>query len=799
MADKEKPKAPESVQEGTKKPETKKPAEKIKTSLELKEEKGKLFESKKQDVKKAQTELLEKKKAIKDIGIDVDAEYAENDGENKRAQEYFREGDLKKPVEQQEKAQKEALQALKAKHEIDIKATLENMDIDTLDTQNRGTIHIASLANHIKGIDNLPPKTKEEALKGLKGPDDKPIDVTKPLTPDQIELVQKHLAKDYIKALSNLSPADIKDPKKLADLEKLNPGITEFVAQEPAELLTEKSFLEKAKKDPEVMRGFIDSIEKDGMLVTGITADSKLGQALVKIIDSNVAEYLVVNKPEEGLVDVENFKSLKDILGGSYEDLIYSQNFLLWEDHPLKKSRDAVRTSFQDKSAQLEVPDMKNATPEKIQAYKKSLEQAFTESTGIDGKKAETAIKKISRNKLSPLVRFLADLFAPLGALMPWEVGDFWREYLQKSQEDLKSENSTNNANYEQYGKWSEGIDWLESGSILAAANKYVWVTETKDGNLIREMHKSWGLNAGPGTAWCMSFVQHVLRKDMKLSTEQIGIWPTASAAAGHRIWKHTDTPQLGDIVLVKSSAAASGRHIAFFAWFDGDRVKILGWNQGDAVSIKTYPKSSVAEYRTLQKGANTPKWTATWSTGEVKKGHDAFPDTPVGPENYPSKAFLAQNGKTPETVPMGMRVNNPLNIKFTWSAVQRDLFEWVVGKSVHTDQGDPQIAFSNPEAWMVSGLRLLLYKQKEHWLNTIQSIIADVPWGWTQGGGSGNPMGNNAAREIAQRAWLSLTGELNLSDPGVMKKFVQSLLFQEHWNAANIYSGILDSSIWKI
>jgi hypothetical protein len=27
-------------------------------------------------------------------------------------------------------------------------------------------------------------------------------------------------------------------------------------------------------------------------------------------------------------------------------------------------------------------------------------------------------------------VRFLADLFAPLGALMPGEVGDFWREYL---------------------------------------------------------------------------------------------------------------------------------------------------------------------------------------------------------------------------------------------------------------------------------------------------------------------------------------------------------------------------------
>ena len=38
-----------------------------------------------------------------------------------------------------------------------------------------------------------------------------------------------------------------------------------------------------------------------------------------------------------------------------------------------------------------------------------------------------------------------------------------------------------------------------------------------------------------------MSFVQHVLRKDMKLSSAQIGIGKTASAAAGHKIGAPTE------------------------------------------------------------------------------------------------------------------------------------------------------------------------------------------------------------------------------------------------------------------
>ncbi len=38
---------------------------------------------------------------------------------------------------------------------------------------------------------------------------------------------------------------------------------------------------------------------------------------------------------------------------------------------------------------------------------------------------------------------------------------------------------------------------------------------ESNSPDLIRQMHAAAGLNAGPGTPWCMSFVQYILRHDM--------------------------------------------------------------------------------------------------------------------------------------------------------------------------------------------------------------------------------------------------------------------------------------------
>ena len=789
-----------AIKEGEKKPEKKDDLkEKSPTSGDVKKQKQERFASSKKTLEQRRAEFSEKSKADKGVKKELDRADPKDEKKDKKTEKPN--WNLRDAERAAEQAEKEALQALKEKHAAEIHDVLQNIDIDGLDTQNRGAIHVASIAGRIpkEKVDSLPKETKENALKGLTGPDGRDIDVSKPLTPEQTEVVRLHLASEYISALSNFSAADIKDPKKLAEIEKKYPGVTDFVKSQPVELLSQKTFFESAKKDPKILENFSRLIQENGMLMTGITPTSKLGKELVRVIATNVSEYEAINKSAEWLIDIEHFKGLKDVLGGAYMDLICSRDFILGEKHDLKKSRDAMMNLFRDSLAARKIPDPKTATPEEMAEYRKGIKEEFQNATGVSGEKVETAIKHIDKSKLSPLMRFLADIFAPFGALFPGKAGDFWREYLKNSENDQKNENSTNNPNYEQYGAWSGWIEWLEPGSILAAANKYVGVNEAKNGDLIREMHKSGWLNAGPGTPWCMSFVQHVLRKDMHMTSEQIGVWPTASAAAGHRIGRHTDTPQLGDIILVKSSAAPSGNHIAFFAWFEGNRVKLLGWNQNDSVCLTTYPKSAVDEYRTLQKAPNTNVGNNSMGWEKAVSGNDAFPDTPIGPNNYPSRDFLAKNGKTPETVPMGMRVNNPLNIKFTGSQVQRNLFEGVVGKSVHTDQGDPQIAFSTPEAGMVSGLRLLLYKQKTHGLNTIQSLIADPSLGWIQGGGAANPLGNNAAREIAQRAGMSLTEPLNLSDKGTMRKFVQSLLFQEHGPSSSIYGSVLDASIAKI
>lgn len=121
-------------------------------------------------------------------------------------------------------------------------------------------------------------------------------------------MVKSYLAGQYIRALSHLSPEQIKDSKKLADIEKNHPGITEFVSSQPVEILFQRTFFEAAKKDPKILQGFIDSVKENGMLATGITPESKLGKILVDIIKNNVAAYQAIDVPQDGLIDVDSFK-----------------------------------------------------------------------------------------------------------------------------------------------------------------------------------------------------------------------------------------------------------------------------------------------------------------------------------------------------------------------------------------------------------------------------------------------------------------------------------------------------------
>lgn len=164
-----------------------------------------------------------------------------------------------------------------------------------MDPQTRKVIHAGSLEKSVK-VENLPKETKEEALRGLKGEDGKDIDATKPLTPSQVEIVQKYQTARYLEAIKQIKEEDKNDPEEikehLKELEKKNPGIKDFVDGKKITLFSEDSFFEEAKKDPSLLRDVIESIKKDGMIATGIIPNSTFGKTLVAVIKENTDEYL---------------------------------------------------------------------------------------------------------------------------------------------------------------------------------------------------------------------------------------------------------------------------------------------------------------------------------------------------------------------------------------------------------------------------------------------------------------------------------------------------------------------------
>lgn len=61
------------------------------------------------------------------------------------------------------------------------------------------------------------------------------------------------------------------------------------------------------------------------------------------------------------------------------------------------------------------------------------MNKASKEATGMDYSRVTSMVNKASRfGKISPGLKFLADLLAPLGAMMGGATGDFWREYLKQ-------------------------------------------------------------------------------------------------------------------------------------------------------------------------------------------------------------------------------------------------------------------------------------------------------------------------------------------------------------------------------
>jgi hypothetical protein len=128
-----------------------------------------------------------------------------------------------------------------------------------------------------------------------------------------------------------------------------------------------------------------------------------------------------------------------------------------------------------------------------------------------------------------------------------------------------------------------------------------------------------------------------------------------------------------------------------------------------------------------------------------------------------------------PPNAPMGMRNNNPLNIKYYRGAPYAGL----VGPSVNTDQGDPQMVFATPQHGWNAAYSLLRSKYNSGKM-TPNEIIAGQG-GWTPGN-------YQAAANVARSAGINPNDDIKFSDPAKAQAFMRALVIQEQGAAGKTY-----------
>ncbi|TNC10824.1 hypothetical protein FF100_21990 [Methylobacterium terricola] len=160
----------------------------------------------------------------------------------------------------------------------------------------------------------------------------------------------------------------------------------------------------------------------------------------------------------------------------------------------------------------------------------------------------------------------------------------------------------------------------------------------------------------------------------------------------------------------------------------------------------------------------------------------------PVGtPGRMTPEQFLKTNDVS--SFPAGMRNNNPGNLKFSGSDWQKRNYPGMVGPSVNTDEGTPQIVFNSPQAGMQAMSRLIQSKTTSG-MNTVYDLINNKN-GWTP-----TPAGPGAAANIAKTMGVDPNAKLDFSDPKVFASFQRALITQEHGEKGSLYHPLVDAAV---
>ena len=128
-----------------------------------------------------------------------------------------------------------------------------------------------------------------------------------------------------------------------------------------------------------------------------------------------------------------------------------------------------------------------------------------------------------------------------------------------------------------------------------------------RDNPYIRWAHSLCTIGEQPDEVpWCSSFLNS-LAWLLRLPRSRSAL-ARSWLKVGKPVLGPTDTPQLGDVVILKrgrgeqpgpENMTAPG-HVGLFAGFDGDHVLSLGGNQNDEVNISPYDKAKILGIRRL-------------------------------------------------------------------------------------------------------------------------------------------------------------------------------------------------------
>ncbi|MBB4146021.1 TIGR02594 family protein [Rhizobium rhizoryzae] len=132
--------------------------------------------------------------------------------------------------------------------------------------------------------------------------------------------------------------------------------------------------------------------------------------------------------------------------------------------------------------------------------------------------------------------------------------------------------------------------------SALDVAKQFEGLNERADSPVLNSFlmaSGNWNRLSVQDTAWCAAFANASIAKAGGQGTG-------SNLASSFLNWgTGTNTPQPGDIVVLKPQSAGSSGHVGFLASYGNGKVQVFGGNQSNGVNVKTFDASEVAGFRT--------------------------------------------------------------------------------------------------------------------------------------------------------------------------------------------------------